>query len=89
MLQSTTLTENIAALRCDLCDMYFVTPAEWVRHVQNHSETELALSNNNATMRQSNINNTTSNASNHRSSRPQSQHIENTKYVHAQTNSHR
>lgn len=27
--------------------MYFVTPAEWVRHVQNtHTETELALSNN-------------------------------------------
>lgn len=39
--------ENIAALRCDLCSMYFVTPAEWVRHVQNtHTETELALSNN-------------------------------------------
>lgn len=29
--------------------MYFVTPAEWVRHVQNtHTETELALSNNRA-----------------------------------------
>lgn len=27
--------------------MHFVTPAEWVRHVQNtHTETELALSNN-------------------------------------------
>lgn len=30
--------------------MYFVTPAEWVRHVQStHTETELAMSNNSST----------------------------------------
>lgn len=48
------MVENTAALRCDLCSMYFVTPAEWVRHVQNqHTETELALSNNSESMRRS------------------------------------
>lgn len=37
---------NIATLRCDLCSMLFLTPAEWVRHVQKtHTESELALSN--------------------------------------------
>lgn len=87
VFQSNTLSENIAALRCDLCEMYFVTPAEWVRHVQNHTETELALSNSNASLRQTN--NTTSNATGHRSSRPQSNHIESTKYSHTPTNSHR
>lgn len=41
--------ENTAALRCDLCSTYFITPGEWVRHVQNtHTETELAMSNNSA-----------------------------------------
>ncbi|XP_055318508.1 broad-complex core protein isoform X2 [Sitodiplosis mosellana] len=84
-IESSTLSENIAALRCDLCDMYFVTPAEWVRHVQNHTETELALSNNSASLRQNN--NTVTSASSHRSSRHQ--HIETTKYGHSQTNSHR
>lgn len=69
--------------------MYFATPAEWVRHVQNHTETELALSNSNASLRQTNVNNTTSNVPSHRSSRPQTHHIESTKYSHTQTNSHR
>lgn len=90
MLQSTSLSENIAALRCDLCEMYFVTPAEWVRHVQNHTETELALSNNSASLRQTSVgNNTATSANSHRSTRPQPQHIETTKYGHSQTNSHR
>ncbi|XP_031640915.1 broad-complex core protein isoforms 1/2/3/4/5 isoform X2 [Contarinia nasturtii] len=85
-IESSTISENIAALRCDLCDMYFATPAEWVRHVQNHTETELALSNNNASLRQSN---TATSAVSHRSSRGQPQHIETSKYGHSQSNSHR
>lgn len=86
-MQTSSLSDNIAALRCDLRETYFA-PAEWVRHVQNHTETELALSNNNASLRRSTVNNNASNAS-HRSSRPQTQHIEGTKHGHPQANSHR
>lgn len=45
-------SDATAALKCDLCAMYFVTPAEWVRHVQStHTETELAISNNSSLTR--------------------------------------
>lgn len=50
--QHESPSNNIAALRCDLCSMYFITPAEWVRHIQStHTESELALSNNSAPKR--------------------------------------
>lgn len=40
-------SENINVLSCDLCEnMHFASAAEWVRHVQTHTETELAISNN-------------------------------------------
>lgn len=38
--------ENTASLRCDLCATYFITPAEWVKHVnRSHTEMELAVEN--------------------------------------------
>lgn len=34
-------------LRCELCELVFSTPGDWVRHIQNsHTEQELAISNN-------------------------------------------
>ncbi|KAK7873276.1 hypothetical protein R5R35_011342 [Gryllus longicercus] len=34
-------------LRCELCELVFSSPGDWVRHIQNsHTEQELAISNN-------------------------------------------